>query len=132
MSKTKSMASSGIEIPLPLVAHARSAATYMIGLVADEIGKETDLVNPKLEPLFERFDAWRALIAALGSDSPVQVSESQRPMLLVALQDHTTAYRGVRDTLTSEGHDAEASTYAAEVRNLEGFVTSLSSGWVVA
>jgi hypothetical protein len=127
MSTTKTERT--IEIPAELVPHASNAATYMLGHACNKIHAETERANPNLGPALARFDLMRGLVYEVGpkqSDEPRFVRESYRSALLLALQDHLSFWRNVRDTLVSEGHDVEGHEYTADADNLEALLDKLA------
>jgi hypothetical protein len=117
-----------ITIPVPIVPHAREGAIYLLGLAADDIGKESDRATPELEAPLQRFDAARTLLDALPdvASAPIDIGDEHRQTLLDALWDTTAASAGLAESAAREGDTELAWTRAGEVEDLSAYTARLS------
>jgi hypothetical protein len=117
-----------VTIPGQLVPHVREGALYLLGLAADEAGKETDRKKPALEAPLRRFDEVRALLEALPFEvnTRARIDGGRGPLVLEALTEDTKVTRGIAETARSEGHTELADEYFSDLPAMERFTASLS------
>jgi ketosteroid isomerase-like protein len=122
-----------IPIPTVIVPHACEAALYMLGLAADEIGKQSDQGATGMSDALALFDARRNLFETLRqqTDPGVEIDEAQRHELFEALRDHTAVTAGQVKTATEEGHMDEARKHARDLAELTEFVEKLTEAAAV-
>jgi hypothetical protein len=116
-----------IPIPTVIVPHAYDGALYMLGLAADEIGKESDRRGTGMSDALAIFDARRALFDATCQPDPgVEIDEAQLDELLEALREDIAVTALMLKTETEEGHLDVARRHGRDLAEATAFVETLS------
>jgi hypothetical protein len=118
---------SAVTIPAQLVPHVRDGAMYLLGLAADEIGRETECRKPEMQGPLQRFDAVRALLEALPAEASVRarIDGAQAFLLREALIEDTKVTRGMAESARNQGHVELADEYAVDLPAMETYTASL-------